>query len=220
MTRPDEVLASVNTALKESGRLPSSTTYSEFELDSSGGQSNVRPPVVETTIIDTVRSQPTNTDFAGFAEDEQGNQVGYIFDATFEMTMQIDVWTAEGDDHDMHRIGENVRRALYRYDDHRYNDPLPDPSDPSSPLPNVDYFSVDDGRVANDLTMTPALRRWRQEAVCWFAETVDTSEEYGEEDVILDVIYPEDGDFVAGTDNVEIVFDATASTESAADDYT
>lgn len=219
MTRPDTVLKSVKTALKESGRLPDSTSYATFELDQEGGQSNVRPPVVEITVIDAVRSRPHNTDLVDYATDGSGNRIGRIYHALFEMEFQIDVWTAEGDPFDPHTIGEEVRRTLYRYDAHQYDDSLPDPETPSTALDGIDYFSVDDGTVENDLAMTPALRRWRQTGEVWFHEEVNTAQAYGPEDYVVNVVGPKDGDFEAGTD-VALVFDATPNEESAADQNT
>jgi len=200
MARPDTVLKSIKTAIKQSGRLPNSTSYATFELDSTGAQSNVRPPIVEITNTSTIRSRPHNTDFSGFATDNAGNHIGRIYDALFEMEIQIDVWTAAGDDYDQKEIGGAVRRALYQYDSVQVDDKLPDPSDPDTTLGDIDYFTVDEGSPANDLSMTPALRRWRQSGEVWFRERVNTAEEYGADDFIASVKTPADGDSAQGTD--------------------
>lgn len=215
MVRPDTVLKSVKTAIKESGRLPDSTSYSTFEIDADGGQADVRPPVVEITIIDTVRSRPHNTDFVGTITDDSGNDIGRVYRALFEMNIQIDVWTAEGDKYNAHEIGQEVRRALYFHDEYVTADPLPDPDDPSQAVGGIDYFTVGDGSVENDLSMTPALRRWRQTAEVWFSEQVSTDETY-----ITTVEKPTPGGAEAGTEGVEVVFDATPTEESTADQYT
>jgi len=229
MARPDTVLDGVVTALKESDRLPDSTTYSIYELDSDGGQANLRPPVVEVTTTDVVRSSAHNTDFVEYATDTQGNEIGRIFRSKFEMPFQIDVWTAEGGQYDPHEIGEEVRYALYQYDDQQRGDPLPDPSDPSTKLDEVVKFMMSDGGVRNDLSMTPALRRWRQTGEVWFYETVNTAVEYGADPYVArvlsgngDVIASEDASEVEATnvahvDGVQIEFDATPNVESAAD---
>lgn len=216
MPQPNTVLKGVKTAIKESGRLPDSTSYSTFELDTEGGQSNVRPPVVEITVIDTARSRPHNTDFVEFIEDDAGNHIGRVFDAKFEMPIQIDVWTAEGDQYDPYDIGQDVRRALYRYDSYMVGNPLPDPDDPSQSLGGIDRFTVDNGSVANDLSMTPALRRWRQNGEVWFRETVEVT---AENDYITTVESPTPGSSESGTD-IEVVFDVTPTEESTADQYT
>lgn len=205
----------VKTAIEQSGRLPDATTYSIYEIDSDGGQSNLRPPIVEITTTDVIKSDPHNTDLIGYATDDQGNDIGRIYQADFEMPIQIDVWTAEGGQYDPHELGEAVRYALYQYDDQQRGDPLPDPSDPSTNLSDVEKFMMGDGGVRNDLSMTPALRRWRQTGEVWFHETVNTAEEYGAQDYVANVISPSDGNFDA--DGVLIEFDATPSTESAAD---
>lgn len=214
MVRPDTALESVVTALKESGRLPDSTTYSIYELDADGGQANLRPPIVEITTTDVVRSDPHNTDLTGMATDNNGNEIGYIFTAKFEMPFEIDVWTAEGGSYDPHEIGEHVRYALYQYDDQQYGDPLPDPDAPDTTLGEVEKFMMGDGQVRNDLSMTPALRRWRQTGEVWFHETVNTAVEYGATDYIARV-YSGDGDIIASEDANDIEAMETAHVDGA-----
>lgn len=229
MVRPDTALKSVATALKQSDRLPDATTYSIYELDSDGGQSNVRPPIVEITTTDVVRSDPHNTNLVGYETDDKGRQIGYIYEARFDMPFSIDLWTAEGGQYDPHELGEAVRYALYKYDAHHVGDPLPNPDNPDQRQPEIRRFTVGDGGVRNDLSMTPALRRWRQTGELWFHETINTAEEYGAHDYVAHVVSG-DGDVIASedpsnveatsyahTDNEMIEFDATPSTVSAAD---
>lgn len=179
MVRPDTALESVVTALRESNRLPEATTYSIYEIDSDGGQSDLRPPIVEITTNDVLEANAHNTDQVGFATDSDGNQIGRIYEAEFEMPIEIDVWTAEGGQYDPHEIGEAVRYALYEYDAGKMAEPLPDPDDPAQSLDGIVRFTIEDGGIRNDLSMTPALRRWRQTGEVWFTETLNTAEEYG-----------------------------------------
>lgn len=217
MATPDTVLRSVKEAIKSSGRLPRETSYAIFELDMDGGQANVRPPVVEITTVDTIRSTAMNTDFVGYATDNAGNDIGYIYRAGFEMPVQIDVLTAEGDPYDPNELGTELRRALYRYEDRQYDDGLPDP-DSSGVLEDVTGVTIDSGSPVPDLDMTPALRRWRQSVTVTFEEVIDTSSEYEELDYIDTVHTPGDDD-VSGGSTVEITFDATPSQTSPADSY-
>lgn len=176
MTRPQRVLESVKHALKESGNLPDSTSYATFEIDNDGGQANVRPPAIEITVPDVTRDESFNTDFVGYVTDDQDNQIGYKFHARYEMTIDIDVWTAEGDGYDPDEIGYCIRQELYKYDDNQVGAPIPDPD--GGDLSDISLFVLGDGGTRNDLTMTPALRRWRQTATIWFEETVNTEEDY------------------------------------------
>lgn len=206
MVRPRVVLNSIKTALQESGRLPDTVSYATFELDSEGGQSNVRPPVVEITPIDIIRNNDHHTDFHRYATDDDDNEIGYIYRVQYNMVVQIDVWTAEGDPYDPNVIGEEIRRVLAQYDAYQMGSvsnsylpvdtELPDPDDPSSSLDGIGKFFLGDGSVANDLTMTPALRRWRQEAEVWFYEELNTVEEYGEVPSIEAVDSPDSDDNV------------------------
>jgi hypothetical protein len=208
MVQPHTVLDSMTTALKESDSIPDATSYATFELDTDGGQSNVRPPVIEVTIIDTVRSRPHNTDFVDYATDGNDNHIGRIYHALFEMQFQIDVWTAEGGNFNHYDLGNTMQRALYRYDANGRGDPLPDPDDPQTRLDDIDRFTIGDGSPANDLSMTPALRRWRQTGEVWFHEEINTATEYGPEDYVVSVVGPSDGNMESG-DDVAIEFNAT-----------
>jgi len=215
MVRPDTVLESVKTAIEESSRMPDATTYSIYEIDTDGGQANLRPPIVELTVTDVVRSSEHNTDLVGMATDTSGNEIGRIYRGKFEMPIQIDMWTAEGGDYDPYELGESLRYALYQYDNYQRGDPLPDPTDPNTSLAEIEQFTINDGGVRNDLSMTPALRRWRQTGEVWFHETINTAEEYGAEPYITSVVTPDSSGMYG--DGMTIEFDATESTDSAAD---
>lgn len=203
MVRPETALNGVVTALKESDRLPSATTYSVYEIDSDGAQANLRPPIVEVTTTDTVRSNTHNTQFVDTATDNDGNDIGRIYEAQFDMQFQIDVWTAEQGDWDPYELGQSVRYALYQYDAQQRGDPLPDPDDPTQQLPEVSRMELSDGGVRNDLSMTPALRRWRQTGELWFHETVNTAEEYGADPHVAQVVTG-DGTVISSEDESDV----------------
>jgi hypothetical protein len=149
------------------------------------------------------------------ATDDNGNEIGRIYEARFEMPVQFDVWTRGGDQYDPNDIAESVRFALYRYDNQQRGDPLPDPESPTQPLSGITRFTLSDTSPQNDLSMTPALRRWRQTGEVWFTERVNTAVEYGPQPYVANVVAPSDGNMAS--DGTYIEFDATAGTESAAD---
>jgi len=194
MVRPDTVCKSIVRALKESERLPDETTYSVYEIDADGGQSNLRPPIVEVTTTGAMVYDEHNTDLVDYATDGSDNAIGYIYESEFEMPIAIDLWTAEGGHYDPYELGEAVRYALYRYDDKHVGDPLPDPDDPSVPQDEITQFFMGDGNVRNDLSMTPALRRWRQDGTVWFYETINTAEEYGALPYVASIVGPNEDD--------------------------
>lgn len=219
MAFPDTILRSIKEAIKSSGRLPESTSYAVFELDQDGGQANVRPPIVEITTVDRLRSSSMNTDFVGHSEDSSGNHIGRIYRALFQMPVQINVITAEGDGHDPKEIGKDIRFALYRYEDRQEGDPLPDP-DSTGDIGDVNRFQLAEGGPNDDLGLTPALRGSQEQANVWFEEVIDTAEEYGKKDFVETVDVPTADGFVGGSGSVEIVFDASPSQTSTADSYT
>lgn len=217
MVFPDTVLRSVKEAIKSSERLPSSTTYAVFELDFQGGQSNVRPPVVEITTVDTIRSTSMNTDFTGYATDSDDNHIGRIYRAGFEMPIEINVITAEGDGHDPSEIANEIRFALYQYEDRNEGTALPDP-DTSGTIDDVTRFQLDAEEPSNNLNMTHTLRGRQEAATVWFEEVIDTSQEYGAKDYVDTVNVPSAGEWVDGS-SIDIIFDASPNTTSAADSY-
>lgn len=218
MVTPQTVLRSVKEAIKSSDRLPKSTSYAVFELDFDGGQADVGTPVVELTSVDTLRSNSVNTDFVGYSQDGSGNDHGIIYRAGFQMPITINVITAEGDGHDPKEIGNEIRLALYQYEDRQEGAALPDP-DSSGSLSNITHFELSPAEPNNDLTMTYAMRGWQQSAQVWFEEVIDTAKEYGAKEHVSVVKTPQAGDGVGGTD-IDVVFDVTASESSPADDHT
>lgn len=217
MVFPNTVLRSIKEAIKSSGRLPEATTYAVFDLDQDGGQANVRPPIVELTTVDTLRSTSLNTDFVGYSEDANGNQIGHLYRSAFQMPIQINVMTAEGGDYNRDEIGNEIRTALYEYETRQEDADLPDP-DNTGPLSDITRFQLGNAQPNDDLTMTPALRGWMQQADVWFEEVIDTAVEYGEKPFVetVDVPAPDEG---VGGASISIVFDTTPSQSSTADDH-
>lgn len=172
MATPTEILELVRDALKASGNLPSSTTYIVQEHDGDGVEGNVRLPVVQVTPVTNVSLNEFNTDLAGYVTDDAGNQVGRIYHAEYQMTVQIDVITVDGrtsEDEDIRNLSTALRDALYSYDS----------AGPSRQLAeSIWKFTLADGERVDDTATTPTMRRWRQDVDLWTHEEFDTTEDY------------------------------------------
>ncbi|AGM11346.1 hypothetical protein M199_gp016 [Halogranum tailed virus 1] len=172
MATPTEILYHVRDALKASGELPSSTSYIVQEHDGGGIEGNLKLPVVQITPVTSVNLNEFNTDLSGYVTDENGNEVGRIYHAEYQMTVQIDVITVDrrtSEDEQIEQLSTNLRNALYWYDS----------AGPSRQLAeSVWKFSVEDGERVDDTTTTPTMRRWRQDVDLWTYEEFDTTEDY------------------------------------------
>lgn len=179
MATPTEILELVRDALKASGNLPDSTTYIVQEHDGDGLEGDIRLPVVQVTPVTNVALNEFNTDLSGYVTDADGNQVGRIYHAEYQMTVQIDVITVDGrtrEDEDIRNLSTALREALYWYDS----------AGPSRQLAeSIWKFNVADGERVDDTTTTPTMRRWRQDVDLWTYEEFDTTEDY-----IVDINLP------------------------------
>lgn len=205
MARPDTVLSTLNEVIRDSGRLPDSTSYVTTTVDEEGQHANLRMPIVEASTNAVIRNDSRNTDLVGYVTDDAGDRTGFIFHARFDMMASISVYTADGGQYDHKELGYQIRRALYPHDDAgpgmRNSKLLVGPD--GEHVEEIRNLIVGDGEPDPDFTMAPTLRRWTIEVDVSFYDEVRTTE-----DTIRVVHYPEDGQFTAG-DSVEIEYDAT-----------
>lgn len=187
MASPETLKESLAEALRSSELLPDGTYVTE-EVDTQGLHSNIRLPLYEVTIVSSIWLNPHNTDFVDYVEDEEGNEVGRIYDSEYQMTLQVDIWTAAGSQHDVSVISDNLRRVLYQYESSGPERRLPHPE--GGEVSDVWRFAVTDGGRNDDLSMSPSLRRWTQDIEVWSFERFNTAES-----TISDVVLP--GDEVA-----------------------
>lgn len=204
MTNVNEILNAIERALKQSGKLSEIESWATEEFDTDGEDANLPVPAVEIQPIMANRSQSTNTDLVDYVEDDQGNRIGRILDVYFDFEVDVDIWTAAGNDAtDATELGSQLENALYRYDSQVGQRLLPDGS--GNVLNEVTRFVVSEGERADRLTVTPSVRRWRTTIDMDFYNRINTVEEFGPDPTIKGVRTPKDGDFFGGTeDDIEI----------------
>lgn len=185
MTSPRESLEAVKRAIDSAGRLPEEISYLLHEADAAGQDSDVSLPLIEIQPLTSERVNPNNTDFVGFTTDDAGNHTGRIYRSQYELSAQIDVWTAQGGRYSPDDLGEAVRRSLYQHASHGPDKPFRDENE--QVIDSMFRFELGDGERADDLVQTPTLRRWRQDVVIWAYEEFKTTEDY-----IVSVDYPSD----------------------------
>ena len=172
---PQEVLDAIVRGLKDATAFTGGD-YSTQQLDPAGAGSRFSQPVVTLQPVSTIRNDGWNTDLVGYTTDGQGNQTGRIFEAVFEMDVQIDLWVASGNAQlDATALGGDLQRALFQYDSSVVGQLLPDGD--GGTVVDIEQVTVGDGSREDDLS-GPGVRRWRQSLSVRFHERLTTDAEY------------------------------------------
>jgi hypothetical protein len=187
MTSPRESMEIVARAVAQSGELPSEMSLLLQEADQSADDADVSLPLLEITPTQVDNVVVHNTDLVGYVTDSDGNRTGRIYFSDYEMSISIDIWTTKDGGYDPDELGERLREALYPYSSYGPQRPFLD--DEQNPIEQITYFRLQDGERTDDLLQTPTVRRWSQEVELWGCEEFRTDEDY-----IVDVSYPSDGD--------------------------
>jgi len=199
---PQQVLDAIVRGLKASASFTGGD-YSTQELDPSGAGNRFEQPIVTLQPTGTVRADRWNTDLVGYTTDANDNRTGRIFDAIFEMNIQLDIWVAAGNsDLDASALGGDLQRALFQFDSQMVDRAFPDGD--GGTVDGITKFLVEDGRRQDDLA-GPGVRRWRQELSARFRSRVTTDDEYVEE-----VDTPTDGEATGG-DGDDVAIELTVS---------
>lgn len=214
MVTVQTVLDAIARGVKQSGRLPESTSYLTREADPQGVDAGVPLPAVVIQEVSTVRDETRSTDLVGYITDNEGSEIGRIWQATYDMEIQIDIHTAAGagPPKDIETLEIDVKRALQRYDSQMRADFFPDGDGGSESA--IRQFTFGESHPENRLTDTPSLMRQRMSAFVTFVDRVDEVEEFGALPTIKNVITPRDGDFVGSlSDEYTMEFHPTLDSE-------
>jgi len=198
MVSPRDTMEIIETAVEESGKLPSEMSFLLQEADAQSDDADVSLPLLEVTPVNIEDVVVSNTDLVGYVTDDDGNRTGRIYYSEYEMTIQFDIWTTKHDGHDPDDLGEELRNALYPYSSYGPQQQFVD--EDNNPIDQITYFRMSSGERVDDLVQTPTVRRWSQEVEVWGCEEFRTDEDY-----IASVSYPSDGDLSSdeGSDTVD-----------------
>jgi len=199
---PEEVLNTIIRGLRDSAAFTGGD-YSTEELDPAGAGNRFEQPIVTLQPTGTIRNDQHNTDLVGYTTDANGNRTGRIFEAIFDMDVQLDIWVAAGNDQlDASELGGDLQRALFQHDSSMVDRPFPDGE--GGTIDAISEFVVGDGRRQDDLS-GPGVRRWRQDLSARFTSRVTTEDEYVEE-----VDTPTDAE-ASGGDGDDVAIELTVS---------
>lgn len=175
MTTPLTVLEAVTTALDDSTHY-SGGSYVTQQPDFDGVHNRLVQPIVSTNIVTNPRATEWDSDLAGYITDQSGARTGRVFEATWEMRLDVFIHIAAGnDDYEIQSLGHDLQKALLPYDFQQQGWTLPDPDNPSDTLDDAKSVVVGEGVPEPDLA-GPGLRRWRQELEVTFVSVRTTSD--------------------------------------------
>lgn len=159
MTHADTILESLVTVCRDMDRISPNVTYSTIELDAEGEHSNVAPPIIEFTIDSIERTRNRNTEKVGVETDDNGNEIGYVFERWFDMIVVAEVFVVTQTTETHRGLEQDLRDTMYVYDKYGMDRPLPDPStQDNSVLGDVNWFVIIETEPENDFSMNPSIR--------------------------------------------------------------
>lgn len=222
MVTSQDTLEAISRAIRRSGRLPTDTSYIVGEPDPQGTDAAVTLPAVVVQEVVTLRDENRSTDLVDYVTDDAGRRIGRIWQANYDMDVQIDIHTIAGasEARSISTLEQQVRRALQRYDSQLRGESFPD--EDGTDIGGIREFALGDSTPENDLTRTPSLLRQRFSASVGFVDRLNEVEEFGPIPTIETVLTPRDGDFVGDiSEDYELEFQPpldTAAVEQAVQD--
>jgi hypothetical protein len=173
MVQSREALKIIADTLRRSSKMPEEMSYILHEPDPDGEDSAVSVPVTVLQDTDTTRDDPSNSNFEGYLLNDSGERVGTVYETKWEMSLQIDIWTAAGSDYNVDKLGKELHEVLYAYDTRGPDKTFVDGTGEGREL--IYDFTLQDSNRDDNLDQTPSVRRWRQLARVRGAERLTTT---------------------------------------------
>jgi len=174
MVSPMDAMKTVGDTIIRSGELPEETNVLLQEADEESDDADVELPLLEIELIEIDDVEILNTEFVDFALDDDGNQIGRIFLSEYEMMMRLNLWSTKGDGIDVDKLGETLRRVLYRHSSYGPQKPFLDGD--GNEVDDITFFQIDRAERTDDLATTPTVRRFTHEVELWGYEQFQTDE--------------------------------------------
>jgi len=158
MVRVQEIIDAFLYAFKTSEKIPDDITYVGYmpDIDTEA----LKLPILHIEILDRNEIGRMNTDFVAYYKDDNGNDIGKVYQSVFETTLQMSVWTAQGSRHDPRKIGDRVRDEIYTYTKKGPGKTLTTPR--GETLDEVWHVVLETANHTDDMGTSPVLRRWQQ----------------------------------------------------------
>lgn len=158
MVRPKEIVESILYVLQNSNAFPENTNFVGYEPDINS--ESIKLPLIEISMNLQSEINEMNTDFVGFRTDDNGNDIGEVYQSDYTQDISVAVWTAHGSRYSPRTLSDSVRDELYEYTNKGPDKSLPHPD--IGQLDDVWKFQIVEGEHTDDLGTSPTLRRWQQ----------------------------------------------------------
>jgi hypothetical protein len=158
MVRVQEIIDAFLYAFQTSEKIPDDITYVGYmpDIDTEA----LKLPILHIEILDRNEIGRMNTDFVAYYKDDNGNDIGKVYQSVFETTLQMSVWTAQGSRHDPRKIGDRVRDEIYTYTKKGPGKTLT--TSRGETLDEVWHVVLETANHTDDMGTSPVLRRWQQ----------------------------------------------------------
>ncbi len=168
MTAPSKIKEYIKLAIEQSGDMNEIKDYVTHEADSDGIDGAVQVPLVEIEQVGFQREDLANTTKAGLITDDDGNEVGHVYESLYTVDLNINVWVADGSNYDVGELGDKLRKVLFAYDIRGPDNSFVD--EDNRPVDTIYQFKLGESNTEADTAQTPTIRYWQQSASVSAAE--------------------------------------------------
>ncbi len=184
--------------------VPDLTTALDHEADPADNA--IQWPHGEIVVVSNARADPWNTDKVGYVTDTNGNQIGEVLEARFDLEIQMNIWIAvPNETYDIQVLGETLERGFRKYDvNHTDPQTILDP-DGGVISDQKKLRITGGGELPTNPNADPPHRGYGVMCELRFKDVVETSEDY-----IETVDIPDDGDLTDGSDQDAITIEYNA----------
>lgn len=212
MATPDKILNAVERALKQAGNVTSELDYLTHEwgegverdgpLPTTPGakrEARIQAPfcVIQVPGSGVQRKDEPVVEIP--IRDNNDGHIGTFYYIPFEIDVQIDVNTATGSDDNAGSIGKTIMEAMFRYDSSVRGEPLPGET---TPLDTVTDVRVGGGDSRLRESTSPETMRWIRTIEADYFYGIDSTEVYGPENYVKEVVWAHAGDMVGDGETV------------------
>lgn len=201
MATPDEILHAIERALKQASGVTDELSYLTREWGEfvEGPDAVIQQPFCEIQVPGSGVQRRDEPVQEAPIRDDNGGIIGTFYYVPYEMDVQLDVNTAIGSGDDARTIGEQVTKAMYRYDDAVRGVPLPGET---APLSTVTQVRVNGGDMRLMEQTSPEMERWIRTIETDYFYVIDSTEDYGPESYVKNVVWAHPGDMVGDGETV------------------
>ena len=172
MVRVQELIEAVIYSLSQSDTIPDKTSFIDHipNIETEA----IKLPVISVYPGQKVYLSDENSDFSGFNKDDNGNNIGRIYESLYTVEVTIAVYTADGSQFSAREIMNSIRDKMFTHESSGLQRPLRNPDD--SVIDEVWRVAIQSGEQNDDFGTSPTLRRWEQTILIQAGETYITED--------------------------------------------